>query len=178
MKDRSAFKYLFATFHRQLCYFALKIIKDSCEAEDIVQEIFMSLWKGDFEEFTHINALRNFLYRSVQNRCLNYIRNQKIRTRNYKNLQEKDPIDEDDFLCRQIQAEVIAEIFEAIQELPEKCREVFTLFYIEELEDKEIAEQLNISVTTIRTQKQRAKSYLRSRLGDLFVIIHLLFPGF
>lgn len=177
MKDRSAFQGLFCAFHRQLCYFALKIVKDSCEAEDIVQDIFMSLWKGSFHEFANVKALRNFLYSSVQNRCLNYLRNQEIRDRNYKKIEEGTTPEEDYFLCQQIQAEVIAEIFEAIQELPGKCREVFTLFYFEGLEDKEIAEQLNISVTTIRTQKQRAKAYLRSRLSDLFMICGILFPG-
>ena len=44
-------------------------------------------------------------------------------------------------------------------------------------EDKKIAEELDISLNTIKTQKQRAKSYLRTRLGDLFVYVGIFFPG-
>ena len=72
---------------------------------------------------------------------------------------------------------VVAELFGAIDELPDKCKEIFKRSYVDGQEDKKIAEELDISLNTIKTQKQRAKSYLRGRLGDLFVYAGMFFPG-
>lgn len=67
--------------------------------------------------------------------------------------------------------------FDAIDELPDRCKEIFKRSYVDGQEERKIAEELNISLNTIKTQKQRAKSYLRGRLGDLFVYAGMFFPG-
>lgn len=176
-KEHAAFQELFAYFHKQLCFYAVKIVKDKQEAEDIVQSVFLTFWNAKTTEFSDLKAVRFYLYTSVQNFCLKYIRNQEIRERNYKNYGQEEEVEEEYFLCQQIRAEVVAEIFEAVNELPEKCKKIFTLFYLEGLEDKEIAEKLGISLNTIKTQKQRAKAFLRVRLGKLFVYTGFLFIG-
>ena len=124
----------------------------------------------------NLKTIKTFLYNSVQHRCLNYLRDLEIRDRNYRNL-KREELDEDYFLCQQIRAEVVAELFGAIDELPDKCKEIFKRSYVDGQEDKKIAEELDISLNTIKTQKQRAKSYLRGRLGDLFVYAGMFFPG-
>ena len=164
---QEAFHALFMAFHKPLCFFA---------ARD-VQEVFLSFWKMERESFPNLKTIKTFLYNSVQNRCLNYLRDLEIRDRNYRNL-NREELDEDYFLCQQIRAEVVAELFGAIDELPEKSKEIFKKSYIDGLEDKKIAEELGISLNTIKTQKQRAKSFLRVRLGDLFVYVGMFFPGF
>lgn len=174
---QEAFQVLFEAFHKPLCFFAARVVRDGEEAEDIVQEVFLSFWKMERDGFPNIKTIKTFFYNSVQNRCLNYLRDLEIRDRNYRNL-NREELDEDYFLCQQIRAEVIAELFEAIDELPEKSKEIFKKSYIDGQEDKRIAEELGISLNTIKTQKQRAKSYLRVRLGDLFVYAGMFFPGF
>lgn len=174
---QEAFQVLFENFHKPLCFFAARVVRDGEEAEDIVQEVFLSFWKMERDRFPNIKTIKTFFYNSVQNRCLNYLRDLEIRDRNYRNL-NREELDEDYFLCQQIRAEVIAELFEAIDELPEKSKEIFKKSYIDGQEDKRIAEELGISLNTIKTQKQRAKSYLRVRLGDLFVYAGMFFPGF
>ena len=129
--EREAFQQLFETYHKALCFFAARIVRDHSEAEDIVQNVFHS-----FED-----------------------------------------LDEDYFLCQQIRADVVAELFDAIDELPDRCKEIFKRSYVDGQEERKIAEELNISLNTIKTQKQRAKSYLRGRLGDLFVYAGMFFPG-
>lgn len=74
--------------------------------------------------------------------------------------------------------EVVTELFEAIDELPERCREIFYMAYLQEKEEKQIAELLRVSVNTVKTQKQRAKAYLKGRLGELFVYMTLFFFEF
>lgn len=174
-KKQEVFQKLFETLHKPLCFFTNRIIRNNTDAEDIVQEIFLRLWKMSPSDYIKIRTVEAFLYTSAQNRCLNYLRNLEIRNRNHKNL-DKEELDEDYFLCKQIHAEVIAELFEAIEELPDKCREIFKRSYLDGKEDKKIAEELNISLNTVKTQKQRAKSYLRTRLKDLFCYLVMLFP--
>lgn len=174
--EQNAFHSLFDTFHKPLCFFALRIVKDNEEAEDIVQDVFLAFWKMDRRGFPNMKTVKTFLYNSVQHHCLNYLRDLEIRDRNYRKLNQEE-LDEDYFLCQQIRAEVIAELFEAINELPERSREIFKRAYVDGQEDKRIAEELGISLNTIKTQKQRAKSYLRERLGDLFVFVGMFFPG-
>lgn len=174
-EKQETFQKLFENLHKLLCYFTNRIIRNNADAEDIVQDIFLQLWKMNPTEYCKIRTIQSFLYASTQNRCLNYLRNREIRTRNYKNL-NKEELDEDYFLCKQIQTEVIAELFEAIEELPDKCKEIFKRSYIDGQEDKKIAEELNISLNTIKTQKKRAKNYLRLRLKDLFLYVVMIFP--
>ena len=174
--EREAFQRLFEMYHKALCFFATRIVRDSLEAEDIVQDVFLAFWRMDRGGFPNLKTVRTFLYKSVQHRCLNYLRDLEIRDRNYRNL-KREELDEDYFLCQQIRAEVVAELFGAIDELPDKCKEIFKRSYVDGQEDKKIAEELDISLNTIKTQKQRAKSYLRGRLGDLFVYAGMFFPG-
>lgn len=170
------FSRLFEMYHKALCFFATRIVRDSLEAEDIVQDVFLAFWRMDRGGFPNLKTVKTFLYNSVQHRCLNYLRDLEIRDRNYRNL-KREELDEDYFLCQQIRAEVVAELFGAIDELPDKCKEIFKRSYVDGQEDKKIAEELDISLNTIKTQKQRAKSYLRGRLGDLFVYAGMFFPG-
>ena len=74
--------------------------------------------------------------------------------------------------------DLVTELFEAIDELPERCREIFYMAYLQEKEEKQIAELLRVSVNTVKTQKQRAKAYLKGRLGELFVYMTLFFFEF
>ena len=74
-----------------------------------------------------------------------------------------------------MESEVVTELFEAIDELPERCREIFYMAYLQEKEEKQIAELLRVSVNTVKTQKQRAKAYLKGRLGELFVYDSVFF---
>ncbi len=174
-REKAAFQLLFDTFYRSLCFFATKIIHDSNAAEDIVQDVFINFWKHDLKTFPNYKTVKTFLYNSVQNRSLNYLRDMEIQRRNYQQLDIHEE-DDEHYVYQQIRSEVVAEIFAAIEELPEKCREIFKMSYIESQEEKEIAAQLNVSVNTVKTQKLRAKNYLKTRLGDLFVVLLWLFP--
>lgn len=174
-KKHECFRQLFETFHKPLCFFSNRILRNEMLSEDIVQEIFLKLWEMKSEDCYKIKAIKSFLYVTAQNSCLNYLRDQEIHDKHNQKLQMEE-LDEDGFLCRQIHAEVIAELFAAVEELPDKCKNIFVRSYFDSESEKEIAEALNISVNTVKTQKLRAKEYLRVRLKDLFVFLPLIFP--
>ena len=163
-REKEAFQELFYSWHRPLCFFASRIIKDQDVAEDLVQDVFVAFWKYDLSAFPNEKTIRTFLYTSVRNGCLNYLRDLEIRARN-----DRKAVPE---------SEVVTELFEAIDELPERCREIFYMAYLQEKEEKQIAELLRVSVNTVKTQKQRAKAYLKGRLGELFVYMTLFFFEF
>ena len=131
-----------------------------------------------FVRLSNEKTIRTFLYTSVRNGCLNYLRDLEIRARNDRKAVPESEEDQDCFLLRQMESEVVTELFEAIDELPERCREIFYMAYLQEKEEKQIAELLRVSVNTVKTQKQRAKAYLKGRLGELFVYMTLFFFEF
>lgn len=171
--DENAFRAIFDYYYPQLCFFSNKIVNDRDAAEDVVQEVFIAFWKQT-TSFVNVNALRAYLYNSVQNRSLNHL--EKITSRNnLNNSQVQDTFTDDDYLRKQLETEVIQEIFEAIDELPEQCRNVFKMSYIQRYEVKQIAEDLNVSVNTVKTQRLRAKKYLKERLKNVFPVLLYLF---
>ncbi|MFR4039734.1 MAG: sigma-70 family RNA polymerase sigma factor [Butyricimonas faecalis] len=126
---QEAFQQLFETFHKALCFFAARIVRDHLEAEDIVQDVFLSFWKMDRGGFPNVKTIKTFLYNSVQHRCLNYLRDLEIRDRNYKNLGREELMKT--IFCQQIRADVVAELFGAIDELPDRCKEIFKRSYVD-----------------------------------------------
>ena len=136
-REKEAFQELFYSWHRPLCFFASRIIKDQDVAEDLVQDVFVAFWKYDLSAFPNEKTIRTFLYTSVRNGCLNYLRDLEIRARNDRKAVPESEEDQDCFLLRQMESEVVTELFEAIDELPERCREIFYMAYLQEKEEKQ-----------------------------------------
>lgn len=174
---KEAFKQVFHTWHKPLCFFASRIVKDTDLAEDLVQDVFVAFWDKDLSAFPNEKTIKTYLFNSVQNRCIDYLRGRESRERNKDKIVPEVEYEQDCFLFQQIEAEVTAEIFMAVSELPDRCREIFCLSYLQEKEEKQIAELLHISVNTVKTQKQRAKLFLKTRLGELFVFAGICFHG-
>lgn len=167
------FESVFHKYYASLCYYANKFVRDEETAKDLVHEVFLRFWesKGKFENQF---ALKAFLYNCVQNAALNYLEKQQVRENANRRLQLRTP-DEEDMFCFQVQTDVFEEIFAAIEELPAECKRIFKMSYIEMLDIKTICERLNIAEATVKTQRQRAKKYLRERLQHLYPIVVLMF---
>lgn len=177
VSDIQPFEFFFKAHYRRLCFFAQSLLSGKEAAEDIVQESFMKYMdrQADFE--TELAAL-SFLYTTIRNASFNYLRHMKVEER-YKHLPV--PLEEDPIALRAIiTSEVMGEIFRAIETLPEGCRTVFTLGYIEGLKNQEIADHLQLSINTVKTQKARALQLLRLKLDpeDLIVFVLVFEAGF
>lgn len=171
--NKKAFEDLFNTYYRSLCYFSHKIIDDFEASKDIVQDIFIKIWDKNLI-FENSNTLNAYLYNSVKNKSITYL--EKINNRHVLNKKfEATDYNEENFIRKQIESEVISEIFQAIDELPEECMKIFKLSYIQHYKNQEIAETLNISVNTVKTQKTRAKKQLKEKLQDLFPLFFIFF---
>ena len=173
VKQPEIFESVFHKYYASLCYFANKFVRDDEAARDIVQEVFLRFWesKGKFE---NQSALKSFLYSCVQNAALNYLEKLQVRAKANRRLGLKTP-DEEDVFNFQVETDVFEEIFAAIDELPAECQRIFKMSYIEMLDIKTICERLDVAESTVKTQRQRAKKYLRERLQHLYPVVTLMF---
>jgi RNA polymerase sigma-70 factor (family 1) len=168
-------EYLFNKYYSRLCYYAYKLIKNQDAAKDLVQNVFLSYWEKRKEHSSEI-AIKNFLYLSLRNACLNFIRHDLVEKKYAESLPDNILIEEKG-LEYLIKAEAIAAIQNAIKQLPEGCKTVLKLAYFEGLKNDEIATELGISINTVKTQRQRALNLLRSRLSNSAFLLLLILLG-
>jgi RNA polymerase sigma-70 factor (ECF subfamily) len=162
--DTYAFDLVFNTYYKSIVIFAEKITGSHTEAEDLVIDVFVKLYERS-QQFNTEQHIKAFLYISARNKCLNYLKEQK----RYYDLQKEFVLYiQDDTLLEyeySIKAELVEAVRNAIEELPEECRKIFKLLYYEELKPAEIAEDLQISVSTVYVQKGRAMKALKLKFG-------------
>lgn len=166
------FEKLFKDHFVHLCNFARGYLNDTEDAKEIVQEVFFKLWQNR-DSINLDKSVKSYLFTSVRNRSLNFIRDHKkfksqvldVDIADYDLAFEQDVFSKYDLENR---------INVALNKLPEKCREVFVMSRQEELKYKEIAEKLNISVKTVEAQMSKALRILREELKD-YILLILLF---
>lgn len=171
--DESSFEKLFREHFNGLTHFAITFVKDDETAREIVQEAFVNLWerKGEIDLS---KPVKSYLSTMVRNRCLNHIRDNKKFSKELLDIEqapENFPYEQPDKL---VEAEIRAKIARGIDELPEKCREIFIMSRSENLKYHEIAEKLKISVKTVETQMSKALQHLRIRLSEYITLIIIL----
>jgi len=169
-----AFNAVFASSYGGLVYFAYKMIGDKQEAEDAVQNAFISYWNVKKNVGSAAHIIKSFLYTTVRNTCLDILKHQTV-VRKFRDQLEADPVDEKDIEQEIIRAEVLGEIFRAIELLPPGCRQVLEMSYLLGKKNQEIAEELQISINTVKTQKQRALQLLKMNLTSNTFPLLLLF---
>lgn len=170
-RDREAFRYLYEHYFAPMVLFAESYLYDEEEARDLVQDLFFYLW--DHASALHVStSIKAYLFTSVRNRCLNVLRDRKIRDEHNNKLFEAQLFSGTEDVI--IDEDVQQRLREALDSLPGKCREIILLKVVEGKKNKEIAEQLNIAETTVKTQVQRAYRMLRERLIPIFLLIEWL----
>ena len=161
------FEKFFKDNFKTLCYFAFQILKNMAEAEDVVQDTFIKFW-DKMADFDNEQAIKSFLYLSVRNACLNMIRHKKI-IQNHVEIQPPNlHIEHPEILNDIVNAEVLARVYKAVETLPDGCKKIFEMSYFEELKNPQIAEILEVSVNTVKTQKYRAIKLLNEKLKPVF----------
>ena len=171
--DQNSFKSVFDQHYQGLCNYARKFLDDMDTAEEIVQDLFVRFWekRADMELST---SLSSYLYRSVHNGCLNYIKSQNVRSQHRANVEASSQDGHQDFEDTYATHELSERIANVIESLPEQCRKIFKLKRQENLKNREIAEKLGISIKTVEAQMGKALKILREKLKDYAIAILLL----
>ncbi len=178
--DRSAFDQIFNRYWKKLYNYANKVIKDEESAQDIVQEVFVSLWQRRLT-LTEVESLSSYLHGAIRFKGLGYIRS-NLYKRNYAASIQSFFDEGCDSLNEQIDLKELNDVIHhEISKLPPKMREIFILSRMEHLTNKEIAEKLNISDKTVKKQINRSLNLFRLVLDEksgsmlhLFIISFLL----
>lgn len=162
---------VFKKYYGALCYYASTYICEEVMVQDLVQDVFVRLLEVP-QRFSSIVHLRNFLYLSVKNACLNNLEKSAVQERHKQLIRKYIPVH--DFPDEEIlTAEVFRRLKEAIDELPEECRKIVCLSYFDGWDNEKIATHLQISVNTVRAQKMRGKKLLKEKLKNLFPLFLL-----
>lgn len=169
------FKQLYGRYYKVMMLYALKMTVDRDAAEDLVQSVFLALWENR-ATFHDEASVHSYLYLTIRRRIIDQARHAKVegKYRNYvlKGADDMLTAEEDEEVFTN---EVYRRLFDAINELPPRQRELF-LLYMQGKKNAEIAQVMNITEETIRVQKKRALKTLRKKMGDagdLFLLLLL-----
>ncbi len=156
------FKCLYETHASSLIRFA-KRFASARIAEDLVQDVFLEIWKNDKD--LDYEYSRSYLYTAVQNRCINFLKQEQHKKIYIQNTQAEDrEINFSDGVLSNDNTEQMQRIYHQIDLLPGKCRQIFKLAYIEEKKSAEIAELLKLSIRTVEHQLYLGLKILRQNL--------------
>ncbi|MFT3738578.1 MAG: RNA polymerase sigma-70 factor [Breznakibacter sp.] len=166
--DVAAFQIVFEKLYGPLVLFAKRYVDDLQAAEDVVQDSFVHLWKGrgaiDAEK-----SVKSLLYTAVRNRCLNLLRDEKLRRAHYQKFGES--IEGDTFFENVlIEEETLSLITMALKDAGEQTRNVFKMS-LDGYKNAEIAEALNISERTVKYHKTQARLLLGNVLKKTFFVL-------
>ncbi|MCF8074601.1 MAG: sigma-70 family RNA polymerase sigma factor [Desulfotignum sp.] len=170
--DRNAFAFLVSTFQKRLLKVAYGITLDPEESREIVQEVFITVFR-QIHSFRQEAALYTWLRKMTVNHCLNWKRRWKRRFRWHHDpitrendpslFQEQTPMETPETLMQKKQFQ--ERLMDAVKHLPEKTRTVFVLYALEELSYEEIADFLQIRKGTVASRLYHARKQVAQVLN-------------
>lgn len=168
-----AFEILFRTYYPELMDYCTRIVSDSQEAEEIVQDLFFTMWNKKEELKIH-SSVRSYLFRSAHNNCLLHLQRKVVRKRYQDAVIRNEPVRYPDPSESLREAELSGIIQKTLNKLPERTREIFRMSRTEELKYQEIADRLTISVKTVEANMGKALKILRQVLKEYMTILLLI----
>ena len=169
--DKDAFKELFFEFYPSLCVFAGRFISSSEACEDIVQEVFLNIWKNRTTLNIH-TSFRNFLITSVRNSCTDYIRKESSHDKYLDNytFSTSSPAPDEIYTIKELEEKLKT----ALEKLPLNIQIAFNMSRTLNMTYKEIATEMKISPKTVESYISQALKMLREELKDYLPICLLL----
>ena len=154
---------LYNEYYKALVLYAINFLSSQQAAEDIVQDLFATMWEKKMR-FLSLPSFRTYLYNSIRNASLNYLKHQNVESLYLERLAST---------YREItEEEAYRLLFRAIDKLPARCREIF-LLHMDGKKNEEIATVLGISIETVKTQKKRAIQSIKEQMGTCYFLLPL-----
>ncbi|PKB00269.1 RNA polymerase sigma-70 factor (ECF subfamily) [Flavobacteriaceae bacterium MAR_2009_75] len=168
----SSFKSIYDRYFGALYQYSFNILKKRAVCEDIVQEIFISLWTR--REKATIKQLKPYLFQAVKHQIFNHFRANKF---TLEDLTRLNIIDLSMNISRDIEFDELEQLVRStVVRLPKRCRHIFILSRYQHKSNKEIAEELEISVQAVKNQISKALTFLKANLQyEEIMLVLMLF---
>ncbi len=152
---QKCFTEVFNLFYTSLCYYSFKVTQDQAAAEDIVEDSFIKIWERR-EIFFEINVLKSYLYTTVRNASLNWIKKNRNIISLSENIGQTVVFDEDYSFKHLVGSEVFSKLSKALENLSPQGKQIIKMIYFEGKNIRCVAEELGVSQSTVKTQKGRS----------------------
>jgi RNA polymerase sigma-70 factor (ECF subfamily) len=163
--DLRVFEDFFRSLYQPLCFYALKYVSVPDTAEEIVQDLFYTLWEKR-EELTITTSLKAYMYTATHNRCMKFLDHRQIEQKYEKYRRELSADSFEPAADLTSVNEIQRIINKTLDALPEKCSRIFRLNRYEGLRYNDIAMKLSISVKTVEANMGKALKMLRENLKE------------
>lgn len=170
--EKEAFQLLYSSYYETLVLFANQIIDDSQAAEDIVQDCLVKFWISKRYR-TLESGLDKYIFQAVKFSSLNYVRGDRRKKNLHENVIREMMSEED--LPEEENIEILEMVYKVIDLLPEERRHIFLMVFVDGMSYQEVADQLQISKNTVKTQLSRSLKFLRDTLKDRYNAFLLFF---
>lgn len=171
-QNQFVYKKFFEDTYPELVHYANSYLFDQNWSEDIVQEVFIHLWEKA-NELDIKSSLKGYLYSMVRNRCLNFLKSLKI-TDDAKVLDMQSMLSSDydlEFFSSDDLKVIHHQLLKVVEGLPSKMQQIVKMRFIENYKYVEIAEELGVSVNTVKTQLKRAKLKIGEQMAMLIALL-------
>ena len=176
----TAFKDVFRMLYPRLKGYCKLFVSDDNKVEDLIQETFITLWEKRSSIKTD-RSIESYLFVILRNNCLNFLRNEKLEKTTFsidvEEVSELQYLYQIDLLGKEeksLEEQLVESFQEAVDELPEKMKQVFTLCKIEGRKQKEVADEMGISLKMVEKHIAKAKEQIRKKLVGQYPVLIII----
>ena len=171
MSDNYQIEQAFRLWYKPLCLYAVHYLSSIDEAEDAVQEVFCTLMQKSLSG-GYVSVTKAFLYTSVRNKCLDILKSYPVKN----NVGDTDSVgdlieDESTLEDRSVEE---ARIWNAVDSLPKKCRNILLMNKVQGMKYSEIASELGISENTVKNQMAKALKTIKEGVKKAILLLFSL----
>lgn len=173
--NRTVFKNFFNKNYEDLVIYANGYLFDKQASEDVVQDIFIHIWEKS-NSISIKTSLMSYIFRMVRNKCLDYLKSLKI-TDDFEILEFNINLATEHVFNSSTEEDkkiIYHQVLKIVDTLPDKMQQIVRLKFLHNLKYKEIAEELSISVNTVKTQLKRAKFKITDSLTIVLVLLEVI----
>lgn len=160
-----SFEQVYSEYFKSMYLFARSLAKSDEIAKDVVADVFFNLWKSQ-SDFTKIKDLKSYLFRAVRNQVIKTLSQNAAKlnsSESEEHLKQIEKVNPEEVL---LEKELILLIEQTVQKLPDQCRLIFDLAKNKQMSYSEIALELGVSQSTVKTQVARAIAAIKRAIEE------------
>ena len=155
-------QHIFDKYAKNLCLYALNYLETEADAEDIVQDVFIRCWEKRDILLSDEKVIKTYLFNSVRNACLDKIEKKDV-MRNHIDIIKQEIIDEETITFDE---KLLLEIREELAQMPDQTQKIITRVFMQDMKYQEVADDLHISINTVKTLLRNGIKHLRSHFSQ------------